>query len=164
MFLPMQVQLVVENSVDPIPIPRTGIHLSYIPELMNLTTLKKKDPAKFDTLVFQKWFLREAVSRMGYSVCEVIPQGQLRGCDYESQHRVLLRAIWRYVERWSDWYRIFTEPHPNGTILFDIYRQELDCMYNAVTQGCAVGGVPVARASLDACIRKDSSVNPGWWS
>lgn len=159
----VQVDLVVENSADAIPIPRVGLHMSYIPELVNLTMLKKQDPLHFDAFVFQKGFLKETASRMAYTICEVMPEGQMEGCNYEEQHPVLARAFWRYVEKWSDWHRIFTDPHPNGTILLEIYRQELVCMYNAVTQACPIGGPAAARASLDACIKKDSNVNPGWW-
>lgn len=151
--------IIKENS-DATPIPRSGLHLSYIKELDYQTGMRQGNRKKYDPMAFQKLFVKAAADNLKVTLCEAFPEGELPGCaDAAPLRNELAKNIWRYIERWPAWSQIYRHKHPNATVLLDSYREELACLHRQIGAACSSGGPPWSPSQASACIRRDSNLS-----
>ncbi|GJP78962.1 hypothetical protein CLOP_g9219 [Closterium sp. NIES-67] len=114
----------LEWKQDVTPIPRVGVHVPYTQKFRD-ATLNNSAPEYRLVKAYVDvtgWYAHEAM-------CHAFPKGELRNCD--DVMRWPQTHIWRYVMDWNDWPMIRKHIR-GGTVLYDRYKWELQCMYNRV--------------------------------
>ncbi|CAI7905228.1 unnamed protein product, partial [Closterium sp. NIES-53] len=106
-----------------VPIPRVGVHMSYSQPFRTATNNSDTAPRVVKIYVaLAGYYAHEAL-------CHAFPKGALDRCGDVLKYEQ--RQIWQYVMDWYDWPAI-KHKRRNATFVYDLYKQELACMYGKV--------------------------------